>query len=89
MCDTETGRLAFLALDEINNLIESLFNMIESNSDNGCTKNSCYALSCLAANQRAHQLIINNENFSDLVNTLCKLLNSVSDSESQWFIAMY
>lgn len=89
LCDTENGRQAFLALKDINNLIESLFEMIERNLDNGCTKNSCYALSCLAANQRIHHLILNNLEFNKLINTLCKLLTNASDPESQWFIAMY
>ncbi|RNA10445.1 hypothetical protein BpHYR1_001734 [Brachionus plicatilis] len=88
LCDTEAGRLAFLAINEINDLIESLFKMIESNSDNGCTKNSCYALSCLAVNQQAHQIILNNREFNNLITTLCDLLYNVSDPESQWFIAM-
>lgn len=62
--------------------------MIEQNVDNGCTKNACYALSCLAVNEKAHQITVDHVCFIKLVDTLCKLLISVKDPETQWFAAM-
>lgn len=62
--------------------------MIKSNIENGCTKNACYALSCLAANQPAHQLVVENSNFSDLLSVLCRHLTTLKDPETQWFAAM-
>ena len=62
--------------------------MIEQNLDNGCTKNACFALSCLAANQQAHQLIVDHSRFETLLGALCELLNKVKDAETQWFAAM-
>ncbi|CAF0722557.1 unnamed protein product [Brachionus calyciflorus] len=88
LCDTENGRLAFMEMNSFNYLIESLFEMIETNSDNGCTKNACYAVSCLASNEKAHKFIVNNKSFNNLLNTLCKLLTTVKDAETQWFAAM-
>ena len=63
--------------------------MIENHVDNGCTKNACYALSCLAANQSAHKLVIDSPNFANLINVLCRHLTSIKDPETQWFAAMY
>jgi hypothetical protein len=63
--------------------------MIEQNVDNGCTKNACYAFSCLAANQQAHKIVVEHENFTNLLNILCRLLTTTKDSETQWFAAMY
>jgi len=62
--------------------------MIKNNVDNGCTKNACYALSCLAANQQAHKLVVENPNFADLLAVLCQHLSTIKDPETQWFAAM-
>jgi len=62
--------------------------MIEQNMDNGCTKNACYALSCLAANSQAYESIVEHLCFDNLVTVLCRLLNSIKDAETQWFAAM-
>ena len=56
--------------------------------DNGCTKNACYALSCLAANSQAYESIVEHLCFDNLVTVLCRLLNSIKDAETQWFAAM-
>lgn len=88
ICDNENGRLAFLQNSDASFLIESLSKMIEDNVDNGCTKNACYALSCIAVNQQAHQIIIEHKSFLNLIDILCKLLLTVKDPETQWFAAM-
>ena len=62
--------------------------MIEQNLDNGCTKNACYALSTLASSYQAHQVIVEHTSFNQLLNILCKLLVTVTDTETQWFAAM-
>lgn len=88
ICDNENGRLAILKLAHVKKLVESLSSMIEQNIDNGCTKNACFALSCLAANQQAHQIIVDHSCFESLLGALCDLLNKVKDAETQWFAAM-
>lgn len=88
ICDHENGRIAVLKFGNTKKLIEVLCTMIEQNLDNGCTKNACYALSTLASTQQAHQIIVEHTSFNNLLNILCKLLTSVSDSETQWFAAM-
>jgi hypothetical protein len=70
-------------------LISSLTVMIEQNQDFGCTKNACFALSCLAANENAHDIIIKHDSFEKLITSLCKLIVKVTDTETQWFAAMY
>ncbi len=62
--------------------------MIEQNVDNGCTKNACYALSTLASNHQAHQVIVEHNMFNHLLNVLCKLVVTATDTETQWFAAM-
>lgn len=62
--------------------------MIEKNGENGCTKNACFALSCLAANAETNQMIVEHKCFCDLLNVLCKILHGVKDAETQWFAAM-
>jgi hypothetical protein len=90
LCDYEEGREAFLKLNkEMNKLITTLTIMIEQNHDIGCTKNACFALSCLAANDRAHEIIIKHDSFERLIHSLCKLIVKATDTETQWFAAMY
>lgn len=88
MCDTNKGRQAILKLNNLDTLIQSLSNMVEQNIDAGCTKNACYALSCLSADEQAHSAITEHKCFLDLVGMLCKLLQTVKDPETQWFSAM-
>jgi hypothetical protein len=88
ICDNEQGRLAIIRLNSLNELIQSLNDMIEQNIDTGCTKNACYALSCLSANQQAHAAIVEHACFPDLLDMLCKLLKTIKDPETQWFAAM-
>ena len=88
ICDNENGRLKVLKIGGTKKLISSLGNMIEQNMDNGCTKNACYALSCLAANSQAYETIVEHVFFENLVNVLCRLLISLKDAETQWFSAM-
>lgn len=89
ICDNEMGKSKIVNLVETNKLISSLSRMIEDNVDNGCTKNACYALSCLATNQQARKLVVENENFPNLLTILCQHLATIKDPETQWFVAMY
>lgn len=88
LCDNELGRMTILKIANIKKLIESLSSMIEKNLDNGCTKNSCFALSCLSANRQAYEIIVEHACFIGLLNALCNLLVQVKDVETQWFAAM-
>ncbi len=88
LCDQIEGRILFVSLKEINKLINVLCSMVEQDKDFGCTKNACFALSCLAVNEQAHTLIMNHSSFNNLVKTLCKLLVNTFDTETQWFAAM-
>ena len=90
LCDYDEGREAFLKLTiQMSTLISSLALMIEQNQDYGCTKNACFALSCLSVNENAHAAIIKHESFEKLIYCLCKLIVKVTDTETQWFAAMY
>lgn len=89
LCDHEEGREAILTLNrDLNKLIVILTTMIDQNNDFGCTKNACFALSCLAGNDKAHEIIINHDSFEKLMTALCKLLVNTFDAETQWFAAM-
>lgn len=89
LCDTEEGRNGFVNLKkDTPKLIGSLVSMIEQNQDFGCTKNACFALSCLAGNETAHLSILNHISFDKLTKSLCHLLVNISDVETQWFAAM-
>jgi hypothetical protein len=89
ICDSEKGRYAILQINNLTlTLIKSLYDMIEQNLDTGCTKNACYALSCLSSDQQAHVLITEHDCFNNLLNTLSKILLTINDPETQWFAAM-
>lgn len=89
LCDSEDGRLAFLNLKtDSNKMISSLINMIEQSQDAGSTKNACFALSCLAGNKDAHEMLINHSLINTLLESLIRLVSSFSDTETQWFAAM-
>ncbi len=78
-----------LKITDNKKLIQSLSQMIEKNAENGCTKNACFALSCLASNAETNHMIVDHRCFFDLLSVLCKLLMTVDDPETQWFAAMY
>ena len=88
ICDDEARREELLKVVNSKTLVESLSRMIEVNSDNGCTKNACFALSSLAATKSTANVVIEHNNFDSLLNNLCDLLLTNSDAETQWFSAM-
>lgn len=89
LCDDEKRRSSVIKLINIKKLIQSLSLMIEKNAENGCTKNACFALSCLASNTETNQMIVEHSCFTELLITLCELLITIKDAETQWFTAMY
>ena len=88
ICDEESRRLTILNLINTKKLVELLSIMIQQNTDNGCTKNACFALSSLAASKVTHSVVVDHTCFERLLNSLCDLLHTVNDGETQWFAAM-
>lgn len=89
ICDNEERRQDLLKAINSKTLVESLSRMIETNSDNGCTKNACFALSSLAATTSTANVVIEHGSFDNLLNSLCDLLLTNNDAETQWFAAMF
>ena len=56
-------------------------------SDTGASKNSCFALSCLATNKEGHTRLLRNQHSEEVLKTLAELLSS-EDTETGWFAAM-
>ena len=75
-----------LLIHIVNFQISSLAKML-SCDDTGASKNSCFALSCLATNTEGHTRLLNNIHSEDILRTLASLLNA-EDSETGWFAAM-
>lgn len=88
ICDNEERRMEMLRSVNSKSLVESLARMIEANSDNGCTKNACFALSSLASSKETHSVVVDHSSFDNLLNHLCDLLLVNNDAETQWFAAM-
>ena len=88
ICDNEERRLTVLKSANVPKLVESLSSMIEQNLDNGCTKNACFALTCIAGSVEMHQIIVEHPCFVNLLSVLCNLLVTIKDPETQWFAAM-
>jgi hypothetical protein len=89
LCDHEAGRQSVLKMSNLDKLAEQLCCMIESNMDNGCTKNACFALGCLASDLTAHRMIVEHSCFGNLIQFLLNILLTNRDVETQWFSAMY
>ncbi|XP_067868819.1 fibronectin type III domain-containing protein 3B-like isoform X2 [Heterodontus francisci] len=86
LCDLDIGRKQILDMEEAPNMIMALEKMM-ANGDTGGSKNACFALSCLATDKDGHAYILMNSSFSEILNTLCILLES-KEQESAWFAAM-
>ena len=88
ICDNEERRVEMLKSVNSKTLVDSLSTMIKTNSDNGCTKNACFALSSLEATKSTHSVVVEHGSFDSLLNNLCDLLLTNNDAETQWFAAM-
>ena len=64
----------------------TLIEMLCSN-DVGCSKNSCFALSCIASTPQGHARLLAHPEIDEVVKVLSSLLSS-KDEESAWFAAM-
>lgn len=56
--------------------------------DMGSAKNSCFAVSCLAADKDGNQRVISNNMFNEVLSRLLLLLSNEEDVEAAWFAAM-
>lgn len=88
LCDNEERRVDMLKVVNSQTLVDSLSSMIANNSDNGCTKNACFALSSLASSKATQSVVVEHNSFDSLLNSLCDLLLTNNDAETQWFAAM-
>ncbi|XP_066020855.1 uncharacterized protein [Pocillopora verrucosa] len=91
LCDFEAGCKRMLSLKTSNLMvikvaINSLIDMLHS-ADSGCSKNACFALSCIASLAQGHQRLLNHEKINSIVDILCSLL-AASDEECIWFASM-
>lgn len=66
--------------------IVSLINMLGSD-DIGCTKNSCFALSCIASFPQGHTRLLAHPEIDNIIRILSAILSS-HDDELVWFSAM-
>lgn len=67
--------------------IVSLINMLGSD-DIGCTKNSCFALSCIASFPQGHTRLLAHPEIDNIIRILSAILSS-HDDELVWFSAMW
>ncbi len=69
-------------------LIYSLSAIIEQNVDPGLTKNSCFALSCLADNPTVYNLIVEHTSFDGLATSLAHIISNFDDIETLCYASM-
>jgi hypothetical protein len=70
-------------------LIGLLSAIVEQNLDYSLTKNSCFALSCLADHKPIYNMIVHHTAFDGLANSLANILGNVDvDVETQCYASM-